>query len=176
MRRYDVAPLDGLDPELGLLFATLNDGRREWQDNLGTPSQEAITWQPYPDGPSIGGIILHLASCEAFWLQKFAAGQEIDETQPAIAYDLTLDQYVPSWPTPPSHPLDWYLDVLEQQRHDTLRLVTEHGKPLRMLPRKDYEVSYRWILAHLVEHDSYHGGQAVLLHEMWKKMQIKLQQ
>jgi uncharacterized damage-inducible protein DinB len=33
--------------------------------------------------------------------------------------------------------------------------------------KSDYSLA--WIVAHLVQHDSYHGGQIVMLNQMWKK-------
>jgi uncharacterized damage-inducible protein DinB len=169
MSIYDVAPVEAFHPELGLLLATWADSTREWRRNLGEPSDEALVWQPYREGPSIGGLMLHMAACERYWLQDFAVGVKLDPNDPAIAYDAQVDQYVPHWATPPAHPLAWYFEVLDSTRAEMVALVSAERDPTRLMPRRDYHVSYRWILAHLVEHDSYHGGQAVLLHEMWKQ-------
>ena len=91
----DIEPDPALPLDLGILLATWKDGIREWRDNLGAPPPEAVTWQIYPEGPSIGGILLHLASCDQFWLQEFAEKATLDRTDPAIAYDLSMDQYIP---------------------------------------------------------------------------------
>ena len=170
MERIDLEARAGVDGDLGVLIATLLDGGREWRENLGNPSPEAVVWQPYPNGPSIGGLILHIASCEWYWLGNFANGEPEPVGNSAIEYDLALDQYGPHWPAPPAQPIEWYFEILAAQRAQTVEMIRAHGNPKRTLPRKDYEVTYEWIVAHLVEHDSYHGGQAVLLHEMRKAM------
>jgi hypothetical protein len=59
----DLKPDDQLHPELALLMAALEDSSKEWLSNLGEVPDEAVTWQLYKDGPSIGGIILHMVSC-----------------------------------------------------------------------------------------------------------------
>jgi uncharacterized damage-inducible protein DinB len=168
--KFDVSPHEGVHPELGLLLSTLGDSTREWQENLETPTSEALVWQPYPDGPSVGGCILHLCSAELYWLKAFVNGEELDSNHPAVAYDNELDQYAPYWPTPPAHSADWYFNLLHETRQETIRLVVAHNDPSREYTRRDSSVTYRWILAHLVEHDSYTGGQAVLLHEMYKSL------
>jgi uncharacterized damage-inducible protein DinB len=174
MKRYDVDPTPGIHQgiaqDLAILLATWQDGTREWRENLGTPPVEAIIWQPYESGPSIGGLLLHMAACETYWLREFAHQLETPDLDAATQYDRTVDQHVPHWPAPPGKPIEWYYDVLDRTRRDVVHLAEKHANPTSLHPRKDYEVSYRWIIAHVLEHDSYHGGQAVLLHEFWKKL------
>jgi len=166
----DIEPDPALPLDLGILLATWKDGIREWRDNLGAPPPEAVTWQIYPEGPSIGGILLHLASCDQFWLQEFAEKATLDRTDPAIAYDLSMDQYIPRWPAPPAEPIEWYFDILDRARTSVFASIAQHSDSLSEHPNGEYASTYRWIVAHLVQHDSYHGGQAVLLHETWKKL------
>ena len=169
MRKFDVSPVSDLDPELGILVSTWQDGTREWRDGLGLPETEALVWQPYENGPSIGGILLHMISCDNYWLLECAQGQPVDPSHPAVAYDRTMDQYVPHWPVPPAQTIEWYFDQFDRNREKMIASIVAHNQPNSEHPRKDYLVSYRWILAHILEHDSYHGGQTVLLHEMYKK-------
>ena len=170
MLLFDVAPYPQTSADLGLLIATWEDGTREWRENLGLPSEEAIVWQLYPNGPSIGGLLLHMASCDVYWLQQFVDGEEIDPDDPAEAYDNTVDQYVPLWPAPPRESIDWYFRILDESRAKMVARIQGHDDPLSVHARKNESYTYRWIVAHLVEHDSYHGGQAVLLHEAWKAL------
>ena len=107
VKRYELVVDPSGSSELETLLACMYDGTREWRENLEEPSIEALTWQPYPNGPSIGGLILHMASCEAHWLQHFVGGIELDQDDPDISYDLSMDQYIPSWPTPPAKPIEW---------------------------------------------------------------------
>ena len=170
MDKFDLEVDPNLNVEIATLIAALADGTREWRENLEVPSQEAMMWSPYPNGPSIGGLILHMASCEQYWLVKFAEGAEIPDGDPSWAYDETLDQFAPHWPLPPNESLDWYYRVHDEVRVRILETVRAHADPYSVHLGRTSSVTYRWILAHLVEHDSYHGGQAVLLHEMYKKL------
>jgi len=158
-----------LNIEIGVLLATLQDATREWRENLERPVKEAIVWSPYENGPSIGGLLLHMASCEQYWLGKVAAGIELPENDPSWAYDSTMDQYVPFWPKPPAEPIGWYFQIQDEVRGRMADLISGHNQPDTVHERNTTQ-TYRWILARVVEHDSYHGGQAVLLHEMYKKL------
>jgi len=167
--KYEALPDPQAHLELGVLIATLDDGTREWRENLGRVSPEAIVWQPYEDGPSIGGVILHMIDCEAWWLREFAEGEKCDLTSPEALYGKELSQYGHRWPKPPKKPLKWYFELQDRRRTENIDYIRRHTDPNSWHGKKT-QATYRWIVAHLVEHDSYHGGQAVLLHEMFKKM------
>lgn len=171
MRLIDLPDAPGFEPTLGALFATLQDSTREWRTNLGRVGQPAIRWQAYENGPSIGGLILHMIDCEVWWLKAVAAGCKLDAEAPENVYNAALDQYKPFWPKPPSRPLAWYYGIQDRRREEMRALIEAHRDPASRHPLgKSREFTFRWILAHLVEHDSYTGGQAVLLHEMFKAM------
>jgi uncharacterized damage-inducible protein DinB len=169
LKSYDVAPIEGFVPEIGTLIATWEDGAREWLENLGDPPIEVMFWQPFPNGPSIGGIMLHMACCDLYWIKKFAAGSELDAEHPAVAYDSQLDQDNVNWPTPPNQPFAWYLEILKTTRNQMIQLIRQEPDPEREFQRSWGTLTFRWVVAHIVEHDSYHGGQCVLLHELWKR-------
>lgn len=169
MSRFDVAPAEGFPPEIGTLISTWADGTREWLENLGEPTEEAMIWQPFPNGPSIGGIMLHMACCDLYWIKNFVGASELDADHPAVAYDAQLDQDNVNWPASPIQSFSWYLEVLESTRWQVIELIRLETNPEREFSRRSGPATLRWIVAHLVEHDSYHGGQCVLLHEMWKR-------
>src|SRR5437763_1991032 len=74
MQHYDVEPLPGVEPQIGLLQAVWRDSTREWRKNLGEVSDEAIAWQPFPGGHSIGGVLLHMIACETWWISILPDG------------------------------------------------------------------------------------------------------
>ena len=87
----------------------------------------------------------------------------------ASNFDNNIDQYKPFWPKADVKPLAWYLEMLTETRTDMIELLKTGPSATTMFKRSDnFQFSLRWMLAHLVEHDSYHGGQAVLIHEAYK--------
>lgn len=169
METYDVRPIEGYHPEIGILLASLADSTREWQENLENPSIEAITWQPTPGFHSIGALILHNIEVEMYWFEEFIGGREVSPEDYKLLRSEEIDQMNVNWPKPPAEPIEWYYDHLARFRTRAWEVLLNEN-PERIIARKNYEMSVRWVIAHVVEHDSYHGGQAVLLHELYKKM------
>lgn len=172
-RLYDIAPLPGMPPEIGTLAATLVDGTREWREELESVSEEAVCWQPFPDGHSIGGLILHIAEVEAWWFEEVAMGKPLSPEELAELRSADIEQYAIRWPKLEPQPVDELFalhDRIRRRSLETLKAFTDvAGRRTR--EKWDYEVTLRWILAHVVEHESYHGGQAVLLKLLHEKAQ-----
>ncbi len=169
MAHYDLVPNPNLHPEIGLWIAAMNDSTREWRENLETPSQAAITWQPYEGAPSMGGILLHIASCEQGWVYYTILDKEPDTSLPEFLYSKGIDMKTGTWPAAPDEPFDWYLAILERSRATITEALIGIDDPGRVIDDSPgVTCTIRWILAHLVQHDSYHGGQCVTLHESWK--------
>ncbi|MCW5941169.1 MAG: DinB family protein [Fimbriimonadaceae bacterium] len=160
-------PLDGFESELGLLLATMNEATRKWRAELGDPPPEAIVWQPRPNGHSIGAVLLHIVACESFWLETFARGCRRNPNELKQTLDRETRQYGGHWPTPPSEPIAWYCDLHDRVRARAFDRLRDDSAE-RRIARKGFEVSLGWVVAHVAQHEAYHGGQAVLLHDLWR--------
>lgn len=169
-QNLDIEPLAGYRADVGLLLAALEDSTREWRGDLGDPSIDAIVWQPHPGSHSIGGILLHSASVELHWFDAFLARKTLDPEELKILLTNETDVEHGIWPTPPAHTIAWYYEIHNDIRKRVFESLKEVDPDSRF-DRGAYSITLRWVLAHVVQHDSYHGGQAVLLHELWKKQQ-----
>ncbi len=167
---FDVSPLPGYPLEYGLLLASLEDSSREWRGELGEVPQPLMSWQPYRHAPSIGANLLHIAFVEAWWVESFCLGGEVPtELDSKISLEGTsVDNLM--WGTPPDEPLSYYFDLLDTVRQRTLEFVKEFPEPESVKANNWGTMTLRWVLAHVVQHDSYHGGQAVLLKYLGYKM------
>ena len=165
----DIVPEQGLNVEIGLLLAMLDDNTQNWREELGDVPQEAVVWQPVSNGHSIGAILFHIADVEAFWLHEIATGQpRSQEERDALLSDAT-DQYGGKWPAPPIRPLAWYYEQHDAIRVRTREIVQEINNPEHVGKRRDKEFTLRWLLYRVLAHEAYHGGQAVLLALQYSK-------
>jgi uncharacterized damage-inducible protein DinB len=167
---YDIAPFPDYPQEYGTLLATLQDGTREWREELGDPDPKLIAWQAVPNGHSIGGVLLHIAEVEAYWIEEVGLGRTISPEELKLHMSAEIEQYAGCWPTPPAQPISYYYDILDKVRVRTLESVKAFGPVDDVKATKWGTMTLRWILAHVIEHESYHAGQAVLLHEIGKRM------
>ncbi|MBC7528926.1 MAG: DinB family protein [Chthonomonadaceae bacterium] len=163
MEKLDIIPVEDTEPQIGLLLAMLEDGTREWVEELGEVSVETLTWSPFPNGHSIGAILLHIADVEAYWISEIGSGKLRTEEQLKILLSRETDQFKVEWPTPPSEPLSWYLKRIEEVREQTRQLVKTWHSPSEIILSRGNEYTKRWLLYHVLTHEAYHGGQMVLL-------------
>jgi uncharacterized damage-inducible protein DinB len=166
-----LTPPPGYQEPYGTLLATLQDGSREWREELGNPDPKHIVWQAVPNGHSIGALLLHIAEVEVYWIEQVCLGREIDPEEAKLYMSDEIDQDNGMWPTPPEKPISYYFDILDRVRARTLESVKDFEPSDTVRERRGGNtVTLGWILAHVVEHDSYHGGQAVLMHEIARRM------
>jgi uncharacterized damage-inducible protein DinB len=70
----------------------------------------------------------------------------------------------------PSQPLSWYLDLHDRFRARTLEAVKSWppADTLKDRAGEDNQYTPRWVLGHVIQHEAYHGGQIVMLYDLWK--------
>jgi uncharacterized damage-inducible protein DinB len=166
---YDVAPLAGYPEPYGLLAAILQDSTSEWRGEIqGDPGPGVTTWRPRPGGQSIGAIILHMIIAELFWFEIVALDREIDPADKELLKWDEIDVDEGAWPDVPSEPLSWYLELHDRYRARTLEALKEWPSSETLKELHGRKRSMRWVLGHVVQHEAYHGGQIVMLYDLWK--------
>ena len=165
----DVEPLPDYEEPYGLLCAILQDGTKEWRAELDPDlSVDAVVWQPHPNTHSIGGVILEIAAVEVFWFERFALGLPFDpeERRLLMADEIDVDAW--QWPAPHRQPISWYFDLHDRIRARTLESIKKWPSADTAIEHHGRQVTLRWVLGHVIQHEAYHGGQAVLLNRLWR--------
>ena len=154
--------------ELRLLLAQLDQATHEWSSELDDLSERELVWQPFPGGHSIAALLAHIAGVELYWLHHIAAGEPFRDLEEETM-GAEIDQYAVSWPPPPpGRPYAFYRELLQTTRERTRQLIPALGDPARVFSRtrsngEVQALTLRWLLTHVINHEAYHGGQAVLL-------------
>ncbi len=164
----DAEPLPGYQEPYGLLCAILQDGTNEWRWELdGDLSEDAVVWQPYPGMHSIGAILLHIVSVEIFWFERFALGLPWDpeELKLLMSEEIDVDDW--RWPEPPRRPISWYFELHDRIRARTLESIKKWPAADSAKEHGGHQRTMRWVLGHVIQHEAYHGGQAVLINRLW---------
>jgi uncharacterized damage-inducible protein DinB len=170
--RIDAEPLPGYPEPYGLLCAILQDGTNEWRWELDQDlSEDAVVWQPYPGMHSIGAIILHIIIVEIFWFERFVLDLPYDQEEMQILMADKIDVDAPHWPDPPRQPLAWYFELHDRIRARTLESIKKWPPADSVREHDGRQRTPRWVLGHVIQHESYHGGQAVLLNRLWQLAQ-----
>ena len=168
-------------PEIALLLGMLDESTTHWRNEMLyrmsdqfpegwgriEPTVDEMVWQPFPGAHSIGALLLHMAGVEIFWLYEVASGRGIAEEKEPLLLAWPADQEAVDdveWPPPPRQPLSWYLaqlDAVRARTKELLQKVSPNDMHTRVSDGR--RLSMRWLLGYVALHDSYHGGQAVLL-------------
>jgi uncharacterized damage-inducible protein DinB len=165
----ELPAIEGLSGEMELLARILQDGTREWRQELGVVGRDALQWQENGDGRSIGVLLLHLADSEDWWIQEVAAGRPPSLENRKRFLSQETDQYGGRWPKAPRFSLQEYYAILDEVRAQTLSTLRELGSPdhVARRPGGTREYTLRWIITHLVQHEPYHAGQMVMLKQQY---------
>jgi len=152
-------------PEVATYINMLKQSTGEWRWMLGTDvTPEQISHQAYPGAHSIGAVLLHMADSEAIWTMEVLEGGVVPA---ALKEELLADKtdvWNGKWPVAPSKPLEYYYEIQDRVRENTLRVLAGLTDIDKEVTAWGNQFTIRWILGHMVSHDSQHGGQAILLH------------
>ncbi len=167
---FDAEPLAGYREPYGLLCAILQDGTNEWRMELDQNlSEDAVVWQPQPGAHSIGSVILHMMGAEIFWFEKFALDLPFDPEEQKLLMVDEMDIDNGNLPAPPRKPISWYFELQDRIRARTLESIKKWPAPDFAKDLHGHPRTMRWVFGHVIQHESYHGGQAVLLNHLWKQ-------
>jgi uncharacterized damage-inducible protein DinB len=165
MARFDLQLPAALDPDLALLVAAWSDGTREWLGEIGEVADGAIVKRHGRHGVSIGALMMHMIDCDEGWIGEMVLRRPASPPSVAGEFCKNLSVERREFPEPPAWPFTQYVDLMKATRSSLIEGL------VGMTPEQEFESSsgnqftLRWILSHLVQHDSYHGGQIVLLLE-----------
>ena len=149
--------------EINNWLVQLDQASHEWLSELGDDVNETeLIWQAFPDGHSIGAVLTHIAEVEAYWLHHIACGEPYRDVEGDVLNG-EIDQYGIKWPPPPPHPLSFYKALLATTRDKTKTLIGALENPNHTALRGEREFTLSWLMTHVIVHEAYHGGQAVLL-------------
>jgi uncharacterized damage-inducible protein DinB len=165
----DALPLPGYPEPYATLCAVLQDGTREWRGEVDPDlSVESVSWRPHPKVPSIAHLMLHMISVEIGWFERTVQGKDwvYDEVVLLMMREINVDS--DEWPEVPPRPLSYYLDLHDRIRARTLDGIKFWPPADTPIADGDERVTPRWVLGHVIQHESYHGGQIVLLARLWK--------
>ncbi|HLK16744.1 MAG TPA: DinB family protein [Fimbriimonadaceae bacterium] len=165
----DVAPLPGFPEAYGRLLAVLQDTTADWRgelwDDIGA---EVVSWRVRPGGQSIGAILLHMMVVELYWFEEFVLGCDIpDELRASVMWD-EIDVDAGKWPEAPSQPITWYFERYDEIRARSLETIKSWPADDPVKDFYDQKVSLTWVLGHVIQHEAYHGGQIVMIYDLWK--------
>ena len=167
VQRHTLSPAVGVDPGIGFYLSGMDEVREQLREAVAGMSDEQIARRAVSGAHSIGALVLHIGEAEWWWMQCVLSGHELTEEDRRQPYwDVLLE---PDAFARQGYNAQYCFDVIGDIRQETRRLLASFGED--SLERvyshtrgdKTIEVSLRWVLHHLIDHEAQHKGQILML-------------
>ncbi len=159
-------PVAGLSRDIGLMVASLEEVRAQTIANIADLSEDELAARFAAGAHQIGGLVLHLAECEFWWMHWAFAGKEItdDDQRLSHLHDTTETDFA----------LKGYdaercierLNIIHQRTIEILSGISDDELD-RVITFDQHPAgvrgSLRWILHRLIDHEANHKGQIAMM-------------
>ncbi len=158
--------------QINLLLYMLDDVRKVTLKGVSGLTKEQLFQEPVPGEYPIGSYLMHNAEVDLFWLSVLKGEDMPEEFKKRLYYDNWYDSSLEN-PQPPTEPIevDEYLNCMADARklvRDYMLSLNDEELEKETVPlkRKNGEkrqLSKKWIIYHLIEHEAHHRGQMFML-------------
>jgi uncharacterized damage-inducible protein DinB len=171
------APAGFASEAIGLFVAQMDDQSRRLTEHTRGATADELAWQPAPGLNTIGMLLAHIAVVEVYWMSILTRAPNDCPRVLGIGFD---DDGIPmpAGGAPPAvlagKELGFFDDLLRNARANTVALASPLADAaltgmIEQIGRvRRRQLSGRWILYHLVEHEAGHYGQINLLRHQYR--------
>ena len=167
MRRRQLTPHPGLSTGIGYYLSGMEEVRNQLKVAVKNIPDDLIGKPAFLGAHSIGGLVLHIGEAEWFFMQMIVSGHQLTEEDSKEPYWDILDDL--ERVARNGYTAEFCLNEIEKIRNQTRDvLFSFNDKDLqRIIPfernGETTEYNLRWILHHLIDHESQHKGQIFML-------------
>lgn len=168
-------PLEGFSREIGFYLSAWEKTRAELREIAADLSNEELSQRLTPKAHQIGALILHLGESEAGWIHQIIAGKELDEEAKKFVHwcDTTETDFAEKGYSARDC-IERIDKISEMSREILAKFADEDLERLFGYQRSSgehVEVSLRWVLHHLIDHEAHHKGQISLMKRLLRESQ-----
>lgn len=166
-----IEPLEGFAREIGFYLSQWEKSRAELREIVADLSQDELTARLTPEAHQIGNLILHLGEAEASWIHSIVTGRDLTEEEKRISHwcDTTERDYAEK-----DYTAAECLERIDRISETSRQILKEFSdRDLERLinyerPGRRVEVTLRWVLCHVIDHEAHHKGQIALLKRLMR--------
>ncbi len=163
---------EGVSKEIGFYLSGIEKVRAQLREAIADLTVEELAWRVTPTAHQIGNLILHIGESEASWIHEIVAERELSEEEQKFAhfYDTTERDYAEKNYTA-AECIERLDEIGRRSREILARLTDEDLERFFGFERSGgkFEVSLRWIIIHLIEHEATHKGQIMMLKRLMRE-------
>lgn len=162
----------GFPAKIGFLVVGLQEVRKQTVAVVEDMKPDELSRRITRSFHQPAGLVLHLAETEFWWIDIVFAGMEIsDEDRHLFHFDDTTETDFAL----KKYGVDDCVRILNLAHERTIETLSEFDDGsldrLYPFPRKEpkFESSLRWILHHLIDHESNHRGQIAMMKRLMRE-------
>ncbi|MEP6818543.1 MAG: DinB family protein [bacterium] len=174
MTRRTLTSIPGLSNDIGFSLSGMDEVREQLREAVAGMSDDQISRPIIPGAHSIAALVLHIGEAEWHWMQEVVSGHQVtDEIRNAPYWDVLKE---PKRSSQRSYSAEFCLNEIKQIRQQTAETLASFSDAqfdhVFSYERngKTYDLTLRWILHHLIDHEAQHKGQILML----KRLQAQL--
>ena len=167
MSRRILDSIPGFSKDIGFYLSGMEEVRAQLVEAVAGMSPDQIGRAVVPDAHSIAALVLHIGEAEWHWMQRVVSGNEVTEAIRNSAYWDVLED--PASFSLKGYAVEFCLNEIKKIREQTFETLRQFDDSqldrVFTFARKGQtqELSLRWILHHLIDHEAQHKGQILLL-------------
>jgi uncharacterized damage-inducible protein DinB len=162
-----VGPRKGFSPQIGTLVSEMAYTRSGVLTSVKGMTQKDLDFLFDPKANTIGALLLHLVAVETFYQAATFEGLSEDKLPEAWKekWGPGLELGDPGRKLIKDHPLDYYLNLLNETREKTLSEFRKRDDAWLTTVKSfgSGKANYYWMWFHVCEHESNHNGQIKFL-------------
>ncbi len=155
--QYEIKPPEGYTPNISLMVSMLEDLKDRINAQVKDLDQSQTDFLYDKDANSIGSLVMHLVSTEAYYQIETLEGRQLTEDEQkrlGVAGGLNDE----SKKMLKGKPIQHYLDLWNEVRQKTLAGLKTKDDAWFASNIED-GINYHWVWYHVMEHSANHMGQ-----------------
>lgn len=157
-----IGPVAGFTPQIGTLVTMLNNLSHRVEYTVQMLDQEETDFLMDEKANSVGALIMHLAAAEAYYQVFTFEGRGFNEEEKE-KWQVALNLGEEARQKFKGHNIEYYLDIYREVRAKTIEELRKRDDKWLQEVQPKYEVNNHFCWFHVMEHQSSHLGQILLL-------------
>jgi len=153
-----IKPVKGYSPQIGATVAMLEDLKKRITRSVGRLDAAGTDFLLDEESNRIGAMILHLAATEKYY-QVYTFENRSYTKAEAAKWDMAQNLGAPARKAFVGEPARYYLDLWDEVRAETLRLLKTKDDKWFAEKVKGSNMNNHWAWYHVMEHQANHMGQ-----------------
>jgi uncharacterized damage-inducible protein DinB len=162
-----IKPEKGYTPQVGSLVSMLNDLSKRLERTVGNMSQKDIDFLMDENSNSIGSLIVHLAAVETYYQVFTFEGRDFNSEEKEM-WNAAMDLGDAARNKYKGNEVDYYLEKLKEVRKKTMQYLKDKDDDWLNDNPVGSSMNNHWAWFHVMEHQSSHLGQILLLRKRIK--------